>query len=135
MDSIIKNPIIIGVLAGVITYAYLTWDTEEKNKKRKSKDKEEVNLMIPFAVSIIIWFIAYAYFEYTPEPTIGHMGENDVAQILQTQRPFPLPIAPAPGYKFVKDVISESSDPRSFSLVTNGVNVPKNLPDVWHDLF
>ena len=31
--EIVKNPIIIGVLAGAITYGYLQWEVDKKNKK------------------------------------------------------------------------------------------------------
>jgi hypothetical protein len=148
MDGIIKNPIIIGLLAGVITYAYLTYEADKNNKKkkhRKEKDKEEVNLLIPLAVAVIIWFISYAYFEYTPDSGPGsnlqNIYQNDgIGQMtglidVNGKRPMPLPIPPASGYRFVKDAIDESSDPKSFSLLTTGVNVPKNIPDVWLEMF
>lgn len=141
MDGIIKNPIIIGLVAGVITYAYLSWQTEQTNKKKKHrKDKEEVNLLIPLAVSIIIWFVAYAYFEYTPEPQgvviqpPQALANPELQQFLGTSKQIPVPIAPTPSYKFTGDVLPEVADPR-FNLLTTGVNVPKNLPDVWLDMF
>jgi len=142
MDGIIKNPIIIGLVAGVITYAYLTYEADKNNKKKKHrKEKEEVNLLMPLAVAIIFWFISYAYFEYTPESGAGHGSNiqnsiinNDIDQILG-KRPTPLPIPPTIGYRFVKDAVDGSSDHNSFSLLTTGVNVPKNIPDVWLEMF
>jgi len=137
--EIVKNPIIIGIFAGACTYAYLQWDINEKNKKRKhkkgsKKDKEEVNLLIPLVVSIIAWFIAYAYFEYKPE---SNENTDIVIPDLYTRPrpPLPLPITNGPGYKFVKDVVSESSEPRSFSLLTGGVTVPTKFPDVLLDMY
>lgn len=141
MDGIIKNPIIIGLVTGVITYAYLSWQADKENSKKKNrKNKEEVNLLIPLAVSIIVWFIAYAYFEHTPisinnVPTVMNpMANNDMTQFLENTSKVPLPIAPSPGYKYTGDVLPEPTDPR-FSLLTTGVNVPKNIPDVWLEMF
>jgi heme/copper-type cytochrome/quinol oxidase subunit 2 len=141
MDGIIKNPIIIGLVAGVITYAYLSWQAEKENKKKKHrKDKEEVNLLIPLVVSVIVWFIAYAYFEYTPEQphvnnqTLPPIINNDMTQFLGNAGKIPIPVPPSQGYKFTGDVLPEQNDPR-FSLLTTGVNVPKNIPDVWLEMF
>jgi len=145
MDGIIKNPIIIGLVAGVITYAYLTWQVEKENKKKKHrKEKEEVNLLIPLVVSIIVWFIAYAYFEYTPNQSkinniqipgnINGMHNIEMNHFLGNSAKIPIPIAPSKGYNFTGDVLPEPTDPR-FNLLTTGVNVPKDIPDVWLDMF
>lgn len=136
--DIIKNPIVSAILAGAITYAYLTWNLEEKNdknKKKGKKEKKEINLLIPLVVAIIAWFLAYAYFEYNVDqpqnPQIGG-GLTFGDQIVSNRRPIPLPKAHPAGYKFVGDVISDSSSTRSFSLLPTGgmVPIPKELPDV-----
>jgi len=136
--DIVKNPVIIGLLAGTITYVYLTWSLDEKNKKRQKKGqkKEEVNLIIPLVVSIIGWFIAYAYFEYTPEKTFSNQSVNFLDKTHGARMAMPLPVAPQAGYKFVGDVVSESSDPKSFSLLAGGggVTIPTKLPDVLLEL-
>jgi len=144
MDGIIKNPIIIGLVAGVITYAYLSWQTDKENKKKKHrKDKQEVNLIIPLVVSVIMWFIAYAYFEYTPDqqPQLGNamirqeaLNNLNVGPFLENTHKVPIPIPPTKGYNFTGDVLPESNDPR-FSLLTTGVNIPKDIPDVWLEMF
>jgi hypothetical protein len=135
--DIVKNPVIIGLLAGTITYAYLTWSLTEKNKKRQKKGqkKEEVNLIIPLVVTIIGWFIAYAYFEHAPEKQPHPSSLNFLEKTHNVRMPMPLPIAPQPGYKFVGDVVSESSDPKSFSLLAGGgISIPTKLPDVLLEL-
>ncbi len=133
--DIIKNPIIIGLVIGALTYGYLSYTVNEKNeendkkKKHKRKEKESVNLMIPLVVAIIVWFIAYAYFEYN----IDNKPNN--SQILPTigeSLPMPLPVSPKFG--FIKDVISDTSDPQLFSLINTGMTVPINLPDVLLDI-
>lgn len=150
MDGIIKNPIIIGLVAGVITYAYLSWQTEKENKKKKHrKNKEDVNLLIPLVVAIIMWFVAYAYFEYTPTQdklnlntvrlpqnlnNLQNMNNVETNQFLGDINKIPIPIAPSKGYNFTGDVLPEPTDPR-FNLLTTGVNVPKDIPDVWLEMF
>lgn len=131
--DILKNPIVIGLFASVITYVYLSWNNNKNNKKKKSKNKkQDVNLLIPLIVGLIVWFIIYGYVEYNSSNT------NIPTQII-TDRPnlHPLPIAPNASYRFTKDVIPDSSSEiKSFSLLTNGVNVPSNqLPDVMIDIF
>ena len=133
--DIIKNPVVLGLTAIVLTYMYLTWtiNNKKKNKNKKSKEQEEVNLLIPLVVGIIVWFIAYSYFEYHPEDGI----ENIVYDTGISNKPsLPLPIPPSPKYNFIQDVVTESSDPKSFSLLTKGdVNVPRNFPDVLLDIY
>ncbi|MBA42449.1 MAG: hypothetical protein CMF62_00380 [Magnetococcales bacterium] len=68
--DILKNPIVIGILALVITYAYLWWENEQKYKKNPEIKKKSVNLMIPGVVGAVSWFIASSYFDKnssTPE--------------------------------------------------------------------
>lgn len=135
--DIIKNPVIIGLLAGTITYIYLTWNLNEKNKKRQKKGqkKEEINLMIPLVISIIGWFIAYAYFEYTPDKNTQFPQINLFDKTHNTKIEMPIPVAPQAGYKFIGDAVSDSSDPKSFSLLAGGgVTIPTKLPDVLLEL-
>jgi dipeptide/tripeptide permease len=124
MLDILKNPVIIGLFAGVITYIYLCWCLKEDNKKRKNKNKrtkKDVNLIIPSVIAIIIWFIAYGYFEYnTNESYPREMAIEQSSGIPKT-------------YKLVKD---SSSDVASFSLLNRGISVPnKPLPDVFIETY
>ena len=138
--DIIKNPVIIGLLAGTLTYAYLTYNIEEKNKNRRKKGhkkehkKEEINLVIPLVISVIMWFIAYAYFEYNPSKEQISTEFLEKGQLMRMATP--LPLAPTASYKFVGDAVSESSDPKSFSLLVGGggVSIPTKLPDVLLEL-
>lgn len=134
--DILKNPILIGVTAGAITYGYLTMTVNEKNEKNKKKgkkvEKETVNLLIPFVVGVIAWFVSYAYFEYSCETK----SNNTAQEIGMSQIPvLPIPLPPSPKYNFIKDIISESSDPQQFSLVNPGVTVPNKLPDVLMEMY
>jgi hypothetical protein len=112
--SIIKNPITIGLIAGLITYVYMKWKNEKKHNKNK-KYKED-DLLIPLAVFIVFWFISYAYFCNEDENIIVPSSEFVNKS-----------------YKF-KNNISETSDPSSFNLVSNGIQIPNQLPDILFEM-
>lgn len=137
--DIIKNPIVIGLTAGLITYGYLTMAVNERNEKRSKKkgkktENESVNLLIPVVVSIIMWFLAYAYFEHSSD-SVEYDQINSGANILKKTPPLPLPLPPSPKFNFIRDIVSESSEPKSFTLVTKGVNIPQKIPDVLMDMY
>lgn len=130
--DIIKNPVILGLVAGVLTYLYMKWNKSEngkktKGKKNRTKNKENdeqneyTSLIIPAVVAAIVWFMAYGYFEYS-KPT---------QDILNTQQALPN----IPGYKLVKQDASSSDQVRSFSLINKGVKIPSILPDVFIETF
>jgi hypothetical protein len=140
--DIIKNPVVIGISASIITYGYLYYTVREKNTKlqkkhKKSKSKrrpklEEVNLIIPLIVGLVVWFLSYGYFEYSTSDGTK-VSQNTAGNI---EHPVPLP--PDAGFRFTRDVMNSSdSDPKSFTLLTggaNGVHIP-TVPDVMIDVF
>ena len=121
MDNIIKNPTLIAVVAGVITYSYLTWKRKQNQKNKKNK-KNKINtdnndLLITGAVTVLVWFIAYGYLNY-----------NNSEQV---------PEKNVPTYKLVKEI---SESPKSFTLMnqTGGIAMPlagNQMPDVFIDNF
>lgn len=127
--DIIKNPVVIGLVVAVLTYLYLTWrqkKQEKLNKHKKGKNNKKskyVSLIIPGVVGVIVFFIAYGYFEYNKKSVQPSLPTNNVS--------LPLPVVP--GYKLVKDVSSDQI--RSFSLANKGVKIPSKLPDVFIETF
>ena len=116
MDNIIKNPILIAVVAGVIVYSYITW----KNKSKKKKNVTNALLAAGITTSII-WLLTYGYLNYKPSNT----------NILN-------PTKEIPTYKLVKDI---SESPKSFTLINpnGGISVPfgtqTHLPDIFMNPF
>lgn len=95
--DIIKNPILLGVVAAFLTYLYL-WYTN-KNKK----DKKSVSIFIPFIVGVIVCVIAYCCFwaEFrTPEVD-----------------PLIIPASLATGGAFATPIVSAASVPSMSTIV------------------
>ena len=71
-DSILKNPIIYGLFATVLTYAYLSWKKKKeiskaKLKKSKITPNPHVDIILPFVIGIIVWLIAFGYFTHNEQ--------------------------------------------------------------------
>lgn len=120
MDNIIKNPTLIAVVAGVITFSYLTWKRKQNKKNKKYKKTNNNDLIITGAVTVLVWFIVYGYLNYNSAPKSENLPEKNV-----------------PTYKLVKEV---SESPKSFTLVnpSGGITMPlagNNMPDVFIDNF
>ena len=113
LKEIITNPVIIGLVAGSIVYAYLSWTRKKYNEKRLKKGKKIRNddkyddIIIPIIVAVLAWFIAYGYINYKKSP-----------QQMQPSLP--------PNYNLVVDQPSEMH--KSFTLVTNGIKLPLQEP-------
>ncbi len=122
---LIKNPVIIAVVAGLIVYAYMAWNRKKENEKRLKKGKKVKeenkydNIIIPGVTAVIVWFIAYGYFNSRP-------GENQL-QLNQE--------VATPQFKLAKESASNSDVRRSFTLVnkTGGISLP-TAPDMFIDL-
>jgi hypothetical protein len=106
-------------------------------KNKKKYKKKSINLIIPVIVTAIVWFIGYSYFEYNSDHNINiDVNQTLISDLTKPIKQFtPLTIAPTQGYKFVKDVISDSSDPKSFTLITNGITIPTKLPEVLLEMY
>ena len=117
--DIIQNPIIIGLFAGVVVYIYM------KNEKKDQKNKN-INLLIPLVVFIAFVFISHVYFEC--------YDSNEISPVVENK-----PIMPPMNEIYQSSLIeskniSETSDPASFSLVTNGIQIPNQLPNILFEM-
>ena len=144
MLDIIKNPIVIALFAGTLTYIYMAWSIENKNKKQKDALPKSVNLVVPLVVTVIVWILAYGYFNIDgnslfDEPVVADL--NNGVPITNA-----VPIANAmPTYKLtqaggnagnvgnINHAISASESPVSYQLINKGLTIPNNLklPDVF----
>lgn len=134
--NIIKNPVTIGIVAGLLTYLYMKWKYNQDQKinkyKNRNKKPKDINLLIPFAVFIVFWFISYAYFcnDFDDDDVVIVPKINNMEMPLNSINP----MEPIPVYKLKKE-ISETSDPTEFNLVSNGIHIPKQLPDILFEMY
>lgn len=118
--SIIKNPIVLGVLAGAITYIYLVW-----SKKNKKDPKKEISLITPIIVAIAVCLVAYLYF--SPGSSVAAQ-DVEAKQLMGSSAKYHFADPAAP--------IQISSDsPASFHLISKGVNIPNNVPEVFIETY
>ena len=131
--DIVKNPVIIGLFAGVLTYVYMEWKNTKdyKKNKNKNKKKKEVNLLIPLGVAIVFWFIAYAYL--TSDGGDASVATVDAKEQIKRDLVRDLNAEQIPKYKFKKDG-SDTSEPLSFNLVSGGIQIPDRLPDILFEV-
>jgi len=128
--EILKNPVIFGLLAGAIVYNYMEWNRKKEVEKRLKKGKKikdsmkKTDIIIPSIVAIIVWFIAFAYFNYKEEKV------NTAPVQIQTKFQSNLPIQPLQPIQPIQPIQHSPSDvAHSFTMVnkSSGVTVP---PDV-----
>jgi len=129
ISDIYTNPIVVGLLAGLITYMYMRWKNDKDNEKNKN-----VNLLIPFAVFIVFWFITYAYVSSCEEdikPTMTHISIAKPSETNLNDK-INIKIQPVNNAKLSSDTGSINS----FKLVSksNGVHIPDRLPDVFFEM-
>jgi len=116
--NLVKNPIVIGIIAGIITYLYIHWNNETKHKKNPKSKRKPVSLVTPIVVSIIVWFIATNYLD-TVTKQIG--GGKKVAN------------APSQKLINVNAAINNSIGSESYHIIgKNNIRLPPT--DVFIDL-
>jgi hypothetical protein len=129
--DIIKNPVIIGLFAGGLTYVYMKWknDADHKKSKNKNKPKKDVNLIIPLAVFLVFWFVSYIYFSASDDKTATNSKtDSSVVDITKND----LAVEPLT-YKFVKE--SDNNDQKSYMLMGGGgISIPSNFHETLFEL-
>lgn len=133
--DLLKNPIIIGIIAAIVTYLYMSWDNDRKYKKNPKVTKKPINIMTPIIIGVFVWFLAYGYFDMeTPQlaqdiPEIGNMTKissfrinNGSSNIANNE------------LGIDNNDLSLSSE--SYALMDNkGITVPPTLPDVFIEAY
>lgn len=137
--EIFKNPILLGVIAGCLTYLYLLWQVDSLNKNEKSQkkrdenNKKSISLFLPLIVAIVVCIITYAYFYISPDTQSDQSDGNTSTSTLTSG------MASTPKYKFAVDEKSVSSESAtSFHLISKGMNIPNkplDVPDVFIETY
>ena len=88
-----------------------------------------MNLIIPFFISIVFWFISYAYFSLDNDENINIIQNSQIGGNIQTNLNNNINVN-----AISKKNLSDTSEPHSFNLVSNGVQIPTNLPDILFEM-
>ena len=148
-QKLIKNPVIIAVIAGAIVFAYMSWNRKQENEKRLKKGKkikEENkydNIIIPIVTAVIVWFIAYGYFNnsFSSNNNNNNTNLNEYKMESQQLSNVNLNANLNPNfnqnnqqYRLAKESGSASDVRKSFTLVnkTGGISLP-TVPDMFID--
>lgn len=126
--DILKNPVLIGLVAGVIAYLFFYLrETEDEKRKKGVFDNKNVKFVTPIAVAVIVWFISFQYLDERETP------------ITIPQQDIPMPnIEDQIQVGGIHNSLSDSV--RSFHLVGKGITLPSkasldNLPDVFLETY
>ena len=69
--DLIKNPIILGILATAVTYSFLYWKEMQRQKENPDLKAKNVNIMIPGVVGALVWFIVGSFNDGTVKSLEG----------------------------------------------------------------
>ena len=75
-----KNPIILAVIAGVLTYTYMWWDNKQKKEKNPKAVIEEIDYIPPLMVALLTLFITYNLFGFDNASTNNTMNMEVVME-------------------------------------------------------
>lgn len=89
--EILKNPIVIGLLAAVLTYLYIWWEEKKRLEKNPKAKPVPTNIITPLVVGVIGWFVASNYFsvkvENTVVPDVTHGAQKALPNIIGGTKP------------------------------------------------
>jgi len=75
--SILKNPIVVGILAAVLTYLYIWWEEKKRREKNPKSKERPINVITPAVVGAIGWFVASNYFSNdTPNMVVADVTKD-----------------------------------------------------------
>ena len=118
--NILKNPIILGVIATLISYGYLYIKNNNKKNKKKIKKKQNINIIPPITIGLVIGFLSYNYLENDSE--INNIKNNNIQVIEGGSKINPM-----------RNTSLNFSSEKSYKLI--GTNKLDTLnPDVFIDL-
>jgi len=127
--DILKNPIIIAIIAGGLTYLYMWWQNKKRQENNPRAPNEEIDYTPPVLVGLFALFIAYNFFGFS---------ENDSEVIEQTKN-----IEGGDGIKLIEgkpsmhtrfsDKMADSFDSNTYHLIgKNMIKLPQT--DVFIDI-
>ena len=72
----LKNPIILGIIALIITYSSLYYKEKQRKNNNPNSDDRKINITIPCIVAVMTWFITSGLFGNNTVQTGGNIVKN-----------------------------------------------------------
>lgn len=133
--SFLKNPIILTVIAMVLTYLYLYWQMTDRQSKNPKATIETPGYTIPIGVGVFTFIITYSLFGFPKGDTI----ENANVLNIESKPVLPLNTIKALGGKLlenksnISEKLTDGFDSNTYHLVgRNSIKLPQT--DVFIDL-
>ncbi len=125
-QELIKSPIVLAVIATLITYAYLYWTDLEKQKRYPKVKLEPISIVTPLIVGLLVFIVAYNLFE----KSTGNMQLPNASINAQMQE-LPAKVQCAKAINKMK--FTEGVESATYHLVgKNAIRLPQH--DVFIDL-
>ena len=128
----LKNPIIIAIIAGGLTYLYMWWQNKKSHEANPTVPIEEIDYTPPVLVGLFALFIAYNFFGFSGEnDTVGEVIEQtknieggNVIKLIEGK--------PSLNTRF-SDKLADSFDSNTYHLIgKNMIKLPQT--DVFIDI-
>lgn len=139
--DMLKNPIVLALIAGILTYTVMWWMAQDKQNKKKRKGKKgkkdrkesgkmnETNILIAVAVTLATWFVASSYLDDGSSLESQSNGTNSSGLELNNVNQAG---SDAP-HNNINSVSSEDAT-RSYNYLNSGLGIPqRKLPSVLID--
>ena len=126
IQEIFTNPLVLALIAALITYGYFYWDAQEAHKKNPKAPVEPISIVTPIIVGLLVFVLAYNLFP--SKATVNYdTNQMSMQQTPQTQ-------AQAQCNKFIDNhKLTDGLDSATFHLVgKNQIRLPQT--DVFIDL-
>jgi len=136
MIEIIRNPILIGLTFGTITYIYIQWDKSQKTDIKERQKNNPSEIFIPFGIGLITWFIANNYFEeydftndtpFLEDIIVPQMG-GQVPVMMQSQPAMVQPVQAIQPTVAYPQLMKKGITLPNIHYQSN--NMPENIPDM-----
>lgn len=122
MIEVFKNPVVLGVLSGILVYVAMAW----RIRSNKNKKKKQVKIHLPIIIAILIGVIAHYYIK-----------EDKIEQ----NNMFNMPMQGGMQNNLIQHYPQQYHMPQTSNLlnnnrfngefVTKGISIPSKIPEAF----
>ena len=82
INELLQNPLILGLIAAIGTYAYLYYDNKQKQKQFPKSKIEEIGFITPMIVGLLVFVIAHNLFKPNLAEIIDHTPKAQCNELI-----------------------------------------------------